>query len=223
MQRVLQIIVILTVMSAVSVAQQNQGYFKAGSKALLFEFSGLADLGAGSYNGGLGGKYFLTDKMAVRGSLQFLSLSQEIPYQGDGGIDGSRDISLYGISGAVEVHFDTSRVNPYFGGGVGFAVSSTERKTAAADITQQLTIKNDIDGEAGYYGGTSLTIFAMLGVEVFIIDRLSLAAEYRLGYSYISQKDQEVTQGTTTVTTRQGSINGLRLESAGALILSVYF
>lgn len=223
MRRFLQIMLNLILFSTISFAQQNQGYFKAGSKALLFEFSGLADLGAGSYNGGLGGKYFLTNKMAVRGSLQFIDISQEIPFQGDGGIDGTRDVSLFGISGAIEVHFDTSRVNPYFGGGAGVAFSSTERKTAAADITQQVIIKNDQDGELGYYGGTQFSIFAMLGVEVFIIDQLSLAAEYRLGYTYVSQKDQEVTQGTTTVTTRQGSITGLGLESAGALILSIYF
>jgi len=223
MRRFLLSLFLLMFISSLSFAQQNQGYFKAGSKALLFEFSGLADLGAGSYNGGLGGKYFLTNKMAIRGSLQFMDISQEIPYQGDGGLDGTRDVNLFGISGALEVHFDTSRVNPYFGGGVGFAISSTERKTAAADITQQITVKNDVDGELGYFGGTQLSIFAMLGVEVFIIDQLSLAAEYRLGYTYISQKDQEVTQGTTTVTTRQGSITGLGLQSSGALILSVYF
>jgi hypothetical protein len=54
MQRSIQIFILSILLSAISFAQGDKGYFKTGSKALLFEFSGLADLGAGSYNGGLG-------------------------------------------------------------------------------------------------------------------------------------------------------------------------
>ncbi len=217
------VIVTLFFLTSFSQAQDNKGYFKKGSKALLFEFSGLADLGAGSFNGGLGGKYFIDHKLAIRGSLQFMDLNEDIPYEDDSGVDGKRTANRFGISAAVEVHFDTSRVNPYFGGGVGFAVTSTEYKSDASDLTNQVTVKNDEDGEFGYYGGTEFTIFGILGVEVFIIKNLSLAAEYRLGYAYISKKDEEIIQGNTTITNRQGSITGFGLESSGALILSVYF
>lgn len=152
-----------------------------------------------------------------------MDLNENIPYDGDNGIDGKRKANRFGISAAVEFHFDTSRVNPYIGGGVGFAVTSTEYKSTADNLTNQFTVKNDEDGEFGYYGGTEFTIFGILGVEVFIIKNLSLAAEYRLGYASVSRKDEEFTQGNTTVTNRQGSITGIGLESSGALILSVYF
>jgi hypothetical protein len=216
------ILILVFLVSATS-AQKSQGYFQEGSKALLFEFRGLADLGAGSFNGGIGGKYFIDHKLAIRGSLQFMDLSESIPFDGDGGVDGKRKANRFGISGAVEFHFDTSRVNPYFGGGIGFAVTSTEYKSAAGDISDQITIKNDESGEFGYYGGTEFTIFGLLGVEVFIIKNLSLAAEYRLGYVSIARKDEEVIQGNTTVTNEQGSITAFGLESTGALILSFYF
>ena len=223
MHKLIFTVILLILIGTVANAQNSKGYFKEGSKALLFEFNGLADLGAGSFNGGLGGKYFITRKMAIRGSLQFMDLNEDIPFQGDGGVDGDRNANHFGLSAAVEVHFDTSRVNPYFGGGLGFGITSTERKTAVNDITNQTTIKNDIDGEFGYYGGTQFSVFGILGVEVFVIDNLSLAAEYQLGYVYLSRKDQEVTQGNTTVTTHQGSQTSLGLQSSGSLILSVYF
>ena len=57
----------------------GEPYFKTRSKALLFEFSGLDNLGANSYNGGIGGKYFIDNRMAIRGSLQFMNINETIP------------------------------------------------------------------------------------------------------------------------------------------------
>jgi hypothetical protein len=210
-------------LASVCFGQESAGYFEDGSKALLFEFSGLANLGAGSFDGGFGGKYFLNKKLAVRGSLQFTDRSESIPYNDTGGFDGKRKATRFGISAAVEFHFDTSRVNPYIGGGLGFGVISTEYKSAAPDWQSQETIKNDEDGEFGYRGGSEFTVFGLLGVEVFIIKNLSLAAEYRLGYTSASRKDEEVIRGNSTVTTKLGSTTDMGIESAGALILAVYF
>jgi hypothetical protein len=217
------LLILIILICSISSVQAGDPYFKKQSKALLFEFSGLDNLGANSFNGGIGGKYFINNRMAVRGSLQFMTIDETIPFQGTGGFDGEAQADRFGISAAIEVHFDTSRVNPYFGGGLGIAFTSTESRTAEADPTDQVVIKNDTDGEFGYYGGTEFTLFGMIGVEIFIFDKLSLAAEYRLGYGNNSRKDMEVTQGNTTTTFEQGSIKGFGLESSGALILAVYF
>jgi opacity protein-like surface antigen len=206
-----------------SLAQSNDTYFERGSKALLFEFSGFDNLGANSFNGGIGGKYFIQSHMAIRGSIQFMSIDEDIPFQGTGGIDGDAQANRFGFSGALEIHVNNGRVNPYFGGGLGLSFTSTKSKTDEADPNDQVTIKNSRDGEFGYFGGTVFTVFGMVGVEIFVIENLSLAAEYRLGFANISRKDEEITQGNTTVTTKQGSIQGFGIESSGVLTLAVYF
>jgi len=223
MKKLSALLIFIILIFTFSSVQAGDPYLKKRSKALLFEFSGLDNLGANSFNGGIGGKYFIDNRMAIRGSLQFMTINETIPFQGTGGVNGESQANRFGLSAAVEVHFDTSRVNPYFGGGLGIAFTSTESKTAEADVADQTTTKNDRNGEFGYYGGTEFVIFGMIGVEIFIFNKLSLAAEYRLGYGNNSRKDMEITQGNTTTTFEQGSITGFGLESSGALILSVYF
>lgn len=52
---------------------------QSGSKALLFNFSGLDNLNANSFNGGIGGKYYLSPATALRGGLQFASAREDDP------------------------------------------------------------------------------------------------------------------------------------------------
>ena len=215
--------IVFFLFSSISFGQENNKYFKNGSKAFLFEFNGLDNLSANSFNGGIGGKYYLDTYMAVRGGVQFVSINEDYPFQGTGGADGEAEASQYGIFGAIEMHLNNSQVSPYWGGGLGISFTSTESKSTEADPIDQETIKNNRDGEFGYFGGTEFNIFGLLGVEIFILKNLSLAAEYRLGYSTLSRHDEEVTQGNVTVTTKQGSLDELGIESSGVLTLAVYF
>jgi hypothetical protein len=217
------IILIIVSCTALSFAQQNKPYFEKGSKAILFEFQGIDNLGANSFNGGIGGKYFLQPKLAIRGGIQFVSINEDVPFQGTNGIDGSNSASQYGIFGAIEFHLDTSQVSPYVGGGLGVTFTSTESKSAEADPVDQVIIKNNRNGVFGYYGGTEFTVFALAGVEVFLIRSLSLGAEYRLGIEQLSRKDEERTVGNTTVTTKQGTRTAIGVASVGVLTLAVYF
>jgi hypothetical protein len=223
MNKLLSLLILFFLFSTLLLGQEDKTYFKAGSKAFLFEFRGLDNLSANSFNGGIGGKYFLMSNMAVRGGLQFVSISEDSPFQGTGGADGEAHATQYGIFGAVEMHLNTSRVSPYWGGGLEISFTSTESKTDVADPVDQETINNNRNGEFGYFGGTEFNIFGLLGVEIFIVKNLSLAAEYRLGFSTHSYSDQEVTQRNVTVTTKQGSRNEIGVASSGVLTLAVYF
>jgi hypothetical protein len=223
MQKILITCIMVCTLSALAFSQDNNTYFDEGSKAVLFEFSGLSNLGANAFNGGIGGKYFIKSDIAIRGGVQFATISEDIPFQGSGGIDGERSATQFGFGGAVEVFIDTGRVNPYYGGGFGVTFTSTESKSEEANPADQVTIKNNRNGEFGYLGGTEISIYGIFGVEVFIIKNLSLAAEYRLGFADISRKDEERTVGNTTVTTKQGTTRGFALQSAGVLTLAVYF
>lgn len=199
-----------------------------GSKSMLFSFQGLSDLGAGDYNGGIGGKYFLSNNIGIRVGLVFGNYSQVVvanPGAGMTGTDGSRSGTEFGINAAVEYHLLPTRVSPYVGAGVSFTSASTEVKSMevgnpppAQDVT-----KNSAAGVNGYYGGTELAVGGLVGVEFFLTKEVSLGAEYWVGYSSFSPADQEFTTGSITTTTKQNSSSYIELTSSGYLTLSIYF
>ncbi len=209
----------------------------AGSKAVLFSFSGLSILGANAFDGGIGAKYYFSDPLAVRAGIQFMTAGQGIaanPAATQQGTDGSISATRFGISAAAEYHLLKTRVSPYFGGGLGLTLTSTERKTAEVGNppANQTITKNNFgvgaaDGETingnTFLGGTKFSIGAIGGVEFFIIKELSLSAEYQLGWSLTSRADEEVTTGSLTTKTKVGSTWQVGVAALGALTLAFYF
>jgi opacity protein-like surface antigen len=206
------------------------------SKAVLFEFSGLATLGAGAFNGGFGAKYFLTDVLALRGSLQFSTASQTItpatpPGSGQVETDGSSSATQFGLSAAAEYHLLKTRVSPYVGGGIGFSSTSTQLKSAGNStppaVYTQTIVKNNSTGitigGVPYAAGFDFGIAGIGGVEFFITKEISLSAEYQLGYSLNSPYDQQSTTGAVTTTTKVGGTSTFGITSAGILTLAIYF
>jgi len=197
------------------------------SKAVLFDFSGLSVLGAGAFEGGFGGKYFLTDVLALRGSLQFLTASQSNPANPPAGVtgtDGSSSATQFGLSAAAEYHLLKTRVSPYVGGGLSFSSTSTENKTAVTGTTPQTTVKNSGAGQSvggtTYFAGFNFGVGGLAGIEFFITKEVSLAAEYQLGYSLLSRYDQETVGGATI---KEGSLNSFGISATGLLTLAFYF
>lgn len=197
---------------------------RTGDKALLFQFSGLSFLGANEFDGGIGGKMFLNNKMAIRGVVKFAMKSETDPWNGvAAGNDGEISASKIGLGAAFEYHLAHDKVCPYFGGGFEFTTSSTERKVKYANGTQQNVIVNRTLGELGIEAGTQLGVFGMLGAEFFIFDNVSLGAEYRLGLSSMARSDEENTAGGVTVKTKLGSKSSFDVSSQGAFTLAIYF
>jgi opacity protein-like surface antigen len=202
----------------------------AGSKAMLFTFSGLSFLGANAFDGGFGAKYYLAGPLALRAGLQFTVANQDIPANPPAGVtgtDGSRSATGYGISAAVEYHFLTTRVSPYVGGGLSFNNLTTETKSAVIAPATQTITKNSQTAVAingtNYTAGMNLGVGGLAGVEFFVTKEISLSGEYQLGYTMTSHPDQEVTNGNTTVTTQVGGGTTIGIGAVGALTLAVYF
>ena len=225
-------VVALTTLVSLSSAQDVIPSLAGGSKAILFSFGGLSFLSAGTFDGGIGARYYLSDGFAVRAGLQFTSASQTNPANPAApqtGEDGKASSSAFGLSGAAEWHMGKARVIPYFGAGLSFTTTSTESKNAVVGNPPpaQTTTKNRTAGETvngtAYVSGSALQVFGLLGVEFFLYKELSLAAEYRLGYMSASRPDQEVTAGTTTTTTKVGSGSTVGISNSGLLTLAVYF
>lgn len=204
---------------------------QSGGKALLFSFSGLDNLNANSFNGGFGGKYFLSPTMALRLGVQLATASQDIPANPPAGLDGQDGkISggAWGLNGALELHGGTGRVSPFVGLGIAYSTTSTENKDAnIGPASGQTVIKNNPSGETiggiTFVPGNRFDVFALLGAEFFIVKELSLAAEYRLGFSNIAGKDVEVTQGTSSNKFKVGGTSGFGVDTAGVLTLAFYF
>ncbi|MBI4417419.1 MAG: outer membrane beta-barrel protein [Ignavibacteriales bacterium] len=232
MKQLLSCLLVLTLAAPVAQSQEVTPNLTGGSKALLFSFAGLSFLNAGNFDGGFGAKYYLSEAMAVRAGLQFATGSTTNPANppaGQSGVDGSQSATQIGVSAAIELHMGKGRVSPYLGGGIGFSTTSTEMKNAVVGNPppSQTTTKNSVAGEniggVNYLGGTAFTVYGLAGFEFFLWKELSLAGEYRLGFTSTSRKDQEVTAGTTTVTTKLGSSSGFSIASQGVLTLAVYF
>jgi hypothetical protein len=197
----------------------------AGAKAALFTFSGLSNLGAGAFNGGIGGKYYVLDPLALRASLLFALADQGTPAPAAGGTAGDANAWSVGLNVGAEFHLLKTRVSPYVGGAVGFVSSSTSEKDAVPTGTPQYTVTNapvTINGTVYPVGGFNFNIAALAGVEFFIIKELSLSAEYRLGYSVTAPYDQKTTApGGATI--KSGAITNFGIYAIGALTLGFYF
>ena len=101
---------ILALFAFTSFAQQDKDhdpFMYSGSKAVLFSFSGLSNLGANNFDGGAGIKFFLTPPMALRFGVQVGLSGSTIPANpstGETGIDGSTSQTTFGIEAALEYH-----------------------------------------------------------------------------------------------------------------------
>ncbi len=227
-----RIVAFLLLVPALVLAQDIAPNLVKGSKAMLFSFNGFSSLGARNFDGGIGVKYFLKDKTALRVGLQIATASTDIPANpapGQQGTDGKESGSRVGISAALELHRGSGRVSAYWGGGIGFTTTSTESKSAVVGNPpgNQTIVKNDRNGElvngVSFFAGTGFNLAALAGVEFFLFKEVSLAAEYRLGFSRLSRADQETTFGNQTTKTKIGSSRGFGITNDGVLTLSVYF
>ena len=216
MKKVAILFTILILVGSISFGQDITPGPSAGSKGILFQFDGLAALRANSYLGGFGAKLYLTDYTAVRGMVQLGLNSSKTPANAVGQADGSASDNTFGAGGAIELHFTKSRISPYIGAGIIFSTRSTE-DIPLGPVGNQTTDKNA-------NGSTSIGIGGLLGVEYYVTNGVSLSAEYQVGFTSTSMKDEEISNPNfRTVTNKQGSITSIGIANSGILTLAVYF
>lgn len=230
---VLSIVAAMVFVIFSTLAQEVNPKLSEGSKALLFSWNGFSFLNAGAFNGGIGARYYLLDKLAIVGGLQFGTASMTNPANpgvGQTGADGSQSATSIGVSGAAEIRMGSGRVRPFVGAGVGFSFTRTESKNTVNNVTPanpQVTTKNNVNGEnisgVTYVPGTAFDVFGLAGFEFFLYDELSLSAQYQAGFTTTSFPDQEQSAANVTVTTKGGSSSSIGITTSGALTLAVYF
>ncbi|MEJ2544191.1 MAG: outer membrane beta-barrel protein [Calditrichaceae bacterium] len=227
------LIVSLIFLCTIAFAQdESKTSIAGGAKALIFEFDGLDNLSADSYNGGLGGKIYFSSSLALRVGFNFDYESETIhanPADDENGVDGEYSESTFGLLAAMEIHTrNKSRVSPYFGGGFGFTRYGSEYKEPDTYVPGG----NSYRAVTEVSGSYSFGIFGLAGAELFILKEVSLSAEYNLFLAFGSDGDEKTTYVVTEgdpvfipadVTDKGNSGWAIGTESRGMLILSIYF
>lgn len=142
-----------------------------GKKALQFSFDGFR------VGGGLGGKYWLADLLALRTTLRFSNTSSESDQRiaGDPNSYISNDEDTF-LSLETSLHhafFQTEDVIPYAGGGAEIRYSMDTREQTTRSGTHMMT----------RYRHSSVRLFLLIGAELWITPRFSFSAEQTLGIS----------------------------------------
>jgi len=225
-------IILLVLLCSVAFAQEKVTSVAEGSKAILFSFSGLDNLNANAFNGGIGGKYFFAPDMAIRAGVLIESNSTEMPANADStetGKAGEYSDFEFGINVALEWHLTDTRVSPYLGGGLSYSTFSSEYFPAltwpSAYTGPVVRTTTEVSGKGHF------AVFGIAGVEVFLSKEVSLAAEYQLAYTSISAGETKVTDKVIqdqlsgyprSETTKGNTTSSFGFMTAGFLTLAVY-
>lgn len=198
-------------------AQEEAEGFKAKSGDVAVELglsggilntaSNLNSSNSGSLPSMLKVRYFLNDKMAVRASFNFSSVSEKSKvYDTDNNgndtkTSGYQKLSngFYGFNLGVEKHFKgTNRLATYLGGDLTLAIKSAklvEEKyhNGRYDEDYSKTIKGT---NANGNGGFGFGLRAVTGAEYYFVKKAYIGLE--AGWGFLSMKDSRVKSSVTT-------------------------
>ncbi len=228
MKRLVAVLLVLALVCGPALAGDTaKPITKAGSKALMFDLGGLANLSAGNYEGGLGFKYYISNGFAARIALGF-NLGSETtknpstvtPLPANQLSESKLSTMSFTIAPGIQYNLvTTNAVVAYVGGQVSFTSSSQERTGNNAGLGVGFTQDHSFTTSSTIFGAA-----AFVGVEWFAWDNISLAGEYRFGFSTSSGKSESkspnasVSQDAPSTTSFGiGSANGANLT------LAVYF
>jgi opacity protein-like surface antigen len=205
---------VICLLFVASMAQAAAVETTAGTKAMVFRFSGLSNLGLSGYsslldlgdldvpaNVGVGVRYYISDGLAIRPGLDIGMASTKTKGQG-GFTDAKTSGSVIGLSVAVEKHLPgPASVSPYMGAGAGFMM-------AKVTVEPSRFLPSDPGDELKTTDkATMFNVFGMLGFEWGFTESLTLGGEYRLGLNSASGSTEEEMQSAPTI--KSDEISGL--------------
>jgi hypothetical protein len=173
-------------------------------------------------------KKMLTDRKAVRIALRIGYSQNRQPVGTDPAVDIKyvNSAATFGLQVALENAFlYKSRIRGYYGAGINF-----EKKPYQDDLGMGTISYKDADDPANDWtrkGGIDIGggLGAILGVEVFIAPKVSLAGEFNVGFMFVKttdrvysvegEDDEIIDRGSTTL--------GFDNTASGSLVLSFYF
>lgn len=175
---------------------EESGTSHKGDKGISFSVSGLSSVGIGLFEGGVGGKYWISEKLAIITSLgvsaqRITQTSSHPDYT-----DTKTTFSRFSLFCGVEDHFFTkNKVSPYLGGGIRFSTSSSTKYSSIPihNPPPYATKKEKIS--TGTFG-----IRGFCGIEYFFAEWVSLAGQYQIDYFYEKTTRKRILVGGSGVT-----------------------
>lgn len=166
--------------AAEGAAAESDNPTGAGAGALVFSLTNLISTPSAMDGVGIGGVYFLNQKLAIRAGLGFLKTSSENDPAGANNTKEENSMGV-GLEGGVEyVLFSNKSVNIWGGGLLQIGYNSNDEK----DVQEEST--------------TSFALAGALGADWFFADHMSLGAEYRLGVQSVSKETKPEGQDKAT-------------------------
>lgn len=185
------------------------------------------------------GRYYLTDKTALRFGLGLNSFSSKSTDRDSVGNEQEETISKFsgfswGVNFGVEHHcYDNSRrVDPYFGGQLNFGMASPIKVKSTGELPG--TGGYSSESTASLRGGINFSIDFVVGAQVFIAKNWALGLESNLGWGMLSyggtskrESTYTPTGGTTVKTNAEDfsktAISGFRVGNTTSLRCSFFF
>ncbi len=167
-----------------------------GDRGISFSVSGLSSVGIGQVEGGIGTKFWISNKLAIITSIGVSAYKTTMTSLYPEYTDAKYTYSRFSIFAGVEDHFFIkSKVSPYWGGGVRFSsYSSTKYSSIPVDNPPPTATKKDKES-AKTFG-----IRGFCGIEYFFTDWVSLSGQYQIDYFYEKTTRKRTLVGGSGVT-----------------------
>jgi hypothetical protein len=215
MKHLITVLCILSLATGMATAQDQTAKGKAGDKALLFSLNGLANLGAGNFQGGFGMRYHFTGTMAGRIGLGFgqSSVTDKAPSGTTSAVDEKTTDMSFSISPGLEYYIvHTKSVSGFIGAEIFYKMTS---KTVEG-VNNVANTKNEVTGNT--FGAA-----AFIGAEWFPWEGIGLSAEYHLHFATSSGKTTITTASSTSETDAPSTTEiGLGSMNSTSFTLSIY-
>jgi hypothetical protein len=170
----------LTGFTGVVYSEEKAAMDHKGDKGISFSVSGLSYVGIGQFEGGIGGKYWISGKTALVSSVSFsVSRTTTTPSQ-QNYTDYKSSYDRFSIFAGMENHFFAKKkLSPYLGIGLRYAASSS-----VTDFS--LPKENPYSGAIKKEETTAFNfgVWGSCGIEYFFADWVSLAGQYHVDYYY---------------------------------------
>jgi opacity protein-like surface antigen len=207
--------VLLLLVAVVASGQE----MRTNNQGVLFSFSGLADLGLGSYQSGagmvgIGAKLFnAAGDKAIRPMVVFNTGSQKSVPDAEDYVGEKQSHTSFGILVDGIKHMNKAAITPYIGVGVGYGKSSEKTESGHSEGDDPNVTENSTSG---------FSVRAILGVEVFIKKNISLSGEYRLAYGSSTATTKLTQAGADESSESKVEQSSLGIGASGLLTLAIY-
>lgn len=155
-------------------SKSTQGH--KGDKGLCFSVTGLSTVSIGQYEGGIGGKYWISNKLALISSIGVNAKKYSSSVVGY--TEPKNTSSACSFFAGLEDHFFIkNRISPYSGGGLRCSITNTASYNPVPKVNPPPTATKKITSNSWTYG-----VRGFCGIEFFFADWVSLSGQYQIDY-----------------------------------------